>query len=102
LNLNKELAVILSLSLRFAAAALPALLLAACASSSSTPALDAQFGNSVRAAIAAQLVDPAAVNNANPVAGLDGTAARNAQEKYQNSFVKPAETSDNTLLIKTK
>ena len=65
----------------------PAALLAACASS--TPRWDARFGESVRGAIAAQVANPAAVRNQDPVAGLDGKAARAALERYEQSFSTP-------------
>ena len=65
----------------------PAALLAACASSS--PQWDARFGESVRGAMAAQVADPAAARNQNPVAGLDGKAARAALERYEHSFTTP-------------
>ena len=64
-----------------------ALALAGCASS--TPQWDARFGDSVRAALAAQAIDPAAARNRNPVAGLDGKAARAALERYEHSFTTP-------------
>lgn len=64
-----------------------ALLLAGCAAIS--PRADASFGQSVRATLASQVVEPAAVRNANPVAGVDGRAARAAQDHYERSFAKP-------------
>jgi type IV pilus biogenesis protein CpaD/CtpE len=67
-------------------AAAPALLLSACAAT--TPQNDARFGQSVRATLAAQVADPAAVRNASPVAGIDGRAARGALQRYENSFGK--------------
>ena len=60
-----------------------ALLLSACAT---TPQADARFGQSVRATLASQVAYPAAVRNANPVEGIDGRAARAAQEHYERSF----------------
>lgn len=61
-----------------------ALLLSACAATS--PQADARFGQSVRAMLAAQVAQPDAVRNANPVNGIDGRAARAAQESYEHSF----------------
>jgi type IV pilus biogenesis protein CpaD/CtpE len=55
--------------------------LAACAQT--TPRWDSTFGNSVRSTFAAQIADPAAATNTNPVSGMDGRAARTAQEKYE-------------------
>jgi type IV pilus biogenesis protein CpaD/CtpE len=63
-----------------------ALLLSACAATN--PDTDARFGQSVRATMASQVAQPAAVRNANPVNGLDGHAARAAQEHYERSFGK--------------
>lgn len=73
--------------LRRLAALAPAALLAACASS--TPQWDARFGESVRGALAAQAINPGAARNQNPVAGLDGKAARAALERYEHSFTTP-------------
>ena len=64
-----------------------ALLLSACAATS--PQADARFGQSVRATLASQVAQPAAAGNANPVSGVDGQAARAAQEHYERSFAKP-------------
>ncbi|MES2264794.1 MAG: hypothetical protein V4724_40375 [Pseudomonadota bacterium] len=66
-----------------------ALLLTACASS--TPQWDSRFGDAARSAFAQQVIDPQAVRNADPVAGIDGRAARNAQERYQKSYSEPAQ-----------
>jgi type IV pilus biogenesis protein CpaD/CtpE len=73
-----------SLRIRVSIAAALAQLLAACAAPS--PQADARFGQSVRATIASQVAQPAAVRNANPVDGIDGRAARAAQEHYERSF----------------
>jgi type IV pilus biogenesis protein CpaD/CtpE len=67
----------------FTAAALA--LLSAC---SSTPRADADFGRSVRATLLSQVAQPAAVRNDTPVTGIDGRAARAAQEQYEKSFGK--------------
>lgn len=61
--------------------------LSACAA---TPFDDTRFGDAVRAATASQIIDPAASQNTNPVAGIDGRAARAAQERYEASFASPA------------
>jgi type IV pilus biogenesis protein CpaD/CtpE len=66
-----------------AAAALAALLLQGC---TATPRFEDHFGDSVRANLAAQVIDPAAAANANPASGLDGAAALAARERYQRSF----------------
>jgi type IV pilus biogenesis protein CpaD/CtpE len=69
-----------------AAAALAGLLLQGC---SATPRFDRHFGASVRANLAAQVIDPAAAANANPVSGMDGTTALATHERYQRSFKEP-------------
>lgn len=66
-----------------------ALLLQGC---STTPRFDKHFGEAVRANLAAQVIDPDAVANANPAAGMDGAAARASHERYQRSFKDNAGT----------
>lgn len=75
-----------SLRLRIQSATLLVLALSACAPT--TPRLDQQFGESVRATMASQVSDPAAGQNGNPVSGVDGRAARAAQERYERSFAQ--------------
>jgi type IV pilus biogenesis protein CpaD/CtpE len=65
---------------------------------SSTPRFNDHFGASVRANLAAQVIEPAAAANTNPVHGVDGTAALAAQERYQRSF-KENDPSANQPLI---
>jgi type IV pilus biogenesis protein CpaD/CtpE len=74
-----------SLRIRVSIAAALALLLSACAT---TPQADARFGQSVRAAVSAQIAQPDAARNPRPVLGIDGRAARAAQEHYERSFGK--------------
>lgn len=62
-------------------------LLSACAPT--TPQWDVSFGNSVRAAIAQQTLNPDASRNQDPVSGMDGRAAREAIGRYQKSFKEP-------------
>jgi type IV pilus biogenesis protein CpaD/CtpE len=62
------------------------LALAAC---SSTPRVEEHFGEAVRANLAAQVAHPQAAPNTNPARGLDGKAARAAQERYERSFAQP-------------
>ena len=76
-----------SLRIRLLIAAALAPLLSACAAT--TPQNDARFGQSVRATLASQVADPAAVRNATPVNGIDGRAARAALQRYEHSFGKP-------------
>jgi hypothetical protein len=59
---------------------------------STTPELDAKFGDAVRAAREAQTLNPGASANKDPVLGLDGKSAVQAQERYQDSFKSPEKT----------
>lgn len=61
--------------------------LAGCAPTA--PRYESSFGHSVRAAVAAQTIDPGAVRNVDPVAGIDGRAAAAAQARYEASFRNP-------------
>lgn len=63
-----------------------AILLAGC---SSSPRYDARFGDAVRQARLAQTIDPQAGRNPDPVAGLDGKSALEAQKRYHDSFKEP-------------
>ena len=65
-------------------------LLAACAST--TPQLDAVFGDAVREARTAQTLNPKASENTDPVLGIDGKAGASAQQRYQESFQAPPRT----------
>jgi len=65
-------------------------LLAACAST--TPELDAVFGQAVREARTVQTLNPKASQNTDPVLGIDGKAGAAAQQRYQESFQTPPET----------
>jgi type IV pilus biogenesis protein CpaD/CtpE len=64
-------------------------LLGALQGCSSAPRFNHNFGASVRANLSAQVINPAAAANADPVSGMDGAAARAAQERYQRSFNEP-------------
>lgn len=68
---------------RMACVALSGMLLYGC---STAPRFDENFGTSVRANAAAQVLDPAAAANTNPAAGMDGRAAAIAHGRYQDSF----------------
>lgn len=57
---------------------------------SSTPHWDARFGQSLRSALAAQVIDPGAARADASVNGLDGKAAAAAHERYQRSADAPA------------
>lgn len=65
--------------------------LAACASTT-TPRLDAHFGEAVLAARAQQTINPDAGRNPDQVSGLDGRAAREAMARYHDSFKTPPPT----------
>lgn len=68
---------------------LAACALTACANTQlvqTTPRWDGQFGGNTRAALARQVIDPAAGRNVNPVAGMDGRAAQAGYERYQRTF----------------
>ena len=67
-----------------------AALLAGCAST--TPVLDANFGDAVRQARKAQTLNPNASANRDPVLGIDGQAGAAAQGRYQESFKAPPKT----------
>ena len=64
-----------------------ALLMSAC--TTPTPILDQSFGDSVRTLRALQTVNPDASYNEDRVAGLDGLAAKETMERYQDSFKVP-------------
>lgn len=71
------------------------LLLAALATgcaTSTTPALDASHGGALRFTKEAQTLNPTAPTGNNPVLGIDGKAAVNALERYQDSFKTPPKT----------
>jgi type IV pilus biogenesis protein CpaD/CtpE len=79
-----------------AAVVLAALLLQGC---SATPRFEDHFGASVRANLAAQVIDPAAAANASSASGVDGTAALAARERYQRSFKESEQQQPVQLLI---
>lgn len=53
------------------------------------PRYEREFGESVRHTMQAQIIHPEAVNNPDPVKGLDGRAARDSINVYQRSFARP-------------
>jgi hypothetical protein len=69
-----------------------AAVMAGCASS--TPVLDASFGDAVRAARVAQTLNPNASANRDPVTGIDGKAGASAIVGYEKSFTAPVRTFD--------
>lgn len=81
----------LSLRTTLGLGAVVALALGGCASS--TPVLDASFGQAVRDARAAQTLNPkASAENTQPALGIDGKAASEAQKRYVDSFKAPPKT----------
>lgn len=60
--------------------------------STTTPELDARFGDAVRASRERQILNPGASANKDPVLGIDAKAAVSAQERYQESFKSPPKT----------
>jgi hypothetical protein len=63
-------------------------LLGGCAASS-TPNYDMRFGEAVRQARQQQTINPNAGSNPDPIAGMDGKAAREAFGRYEDSFKTP-------------
>jgi len=80
---------------RTIAAIVAVLLLQGC---SSTPRFEQNFGEAVRANLAAQTIDPRGATNTNPATGIDGAAARAAHERYQHSFARPDSAANAPLL----
>ena len=72
---------------RFFSGCALSLLLTACVSNS--PEWDQHFGESVRAAIAQQTINPNAGQNTDPVTGIDGKAAHETMGRYQTTFKEP-------------
>jgi uncharacterized protein YceK len=62
-------------------------LTAGCASV--TPNYDARFGEAVREAKLKMIINPDAGKNPDPVAGMDGKAARDAIILYQGTYKAP-------------
>ena len=57
-----------------------------------TPYLDSRFGDAVNTAKAQQIINPDASKNADPVAGLDGTPAKDSIDRYEKTFKEPPPT----------
>jgi hypothetical protein len=76
--------------------ALPAAL-AGCANT--TPLLDEEFGSSLRMLRVQQTLNTDASNNRNPVAGIDGKAAKGALDNYRDSFRAPPSEAANVIQI---
>ncbi|WP_179400624.1 hypothetical protein [Burkholderia guangdongensis] len=65
---------------------------------SSTPVWDSRFGDSYRATMQAQIIDPHAADHAPATPVVSGTAAAGAIDNYNQSFQKP-EPKTNTFVI---
>ena len=63
------------------------LILAGC--TSTTPNLDQNFGSGLNLIKGQQILNPQAMQNANPVNGIDGIAAKSAYDAYQKSYKSP-------------
>ena len=69
--------------------------LAGCAST--TPRLDAKFGDAVNTANAQQIINPDASRNTYPVAGIDGQAANSIIDNYHKGFEAPTPALSGTI-----
>ena len=66
----------------------PLLMLAGC--NSMTPNYDQHFGEALRNARRQMTINPnAAIDNPGPAPGMDGMAAHEAMQRYQDSFKTP-------------
>jgi hypothetical protein len=65
------------------------LFLAAIAGCSATPESDARFGDAVRQARMAQIINPDAGRNPDQASGIGTQPAIEAQKRYQDSFRAP-------------
>ena len=54
-----------------------------------TPRVDQHFGEAVNTAKAQQTINPDASRNTDPVAGLDGQAAKSTIDRYQKTYQTP-------------
>jgi len=57
------------------------------------PEVDQRYGQAVTAAKDAQTFNPQAARNPNPVAGIDGRAAKESMDRYVDSFKSPPTTT---------
>jgi uncharacterized lipoprotein len=65
------------------------LLVAVLSACTTTPNYDQRFGDAVRQARLQMTLNPDANKNADPVAGLDGNAAKEGLTRYENTFKTP-------------
>ncbi|SFL75122.1 hypothetical protein [Rugamonas rubra] len=80
---------------RAAAALAAAVLLSGCVAT--TPDWDQHFGEANRVAWAQQVLQPAAGQNPDPVAGLDGAAAVAVRARYLKSYTEPPAPASFTI-----
>jgi hypothetical protein len=59
---------------------------------SPAPYVESHIGSAVNAAKAQQTINPDASKNPDPVAGIDGRAAKNSVDRYEDSFKAPPPT----------
>ncbi|AIO69943.1 hypothetical protein [Burkholderia oklahomensis] len=64
----------------------------------STPVWDSRFGDSVRAVMQAQIIDPHAAEHTKSATGIDGKSAAAALENYDKSF-QQIEPTPNAFVI---
>lgn len=64
-----------------------------------TPEIDARHGEAMSMLKAQQTINPDASRNTNPVAGVDGKAAKGAFDNYRDSFRKPPAEPPNFFTI---
>lgn len=74
------------------------LTLSGCAATT-TPETDARHGEAMTMIRAQQTINPDASRNTDPVAGVDGKAAKGALDNYRDSFRKPPAEPANFLTI---
>jgi uncharacterized protein YceK len=87
------------LSLKILSAAFGLIALTGC--TTTTPHLDSKFGHAVNAAKAKQILHPEASKNTDPVAGIDGSPAKESIDRYQDTFRAPPPTF-NVIDINTR
>lgn len=75
---------------------LAAAILTGCAATS-TPHLDAKFGESLTTLKAQQTINPDASRNTDPVAGIDGQAANAIIDRYHKGYEAPAPALSGTI-----
>jgi hypothetical protein len=78
------------MNLKSVASAAVLAILAGCVSPA--PHIESHIGSAVNAAKAQQTIDPDASKNPDPVAGIDGRAAKSSVDGYEDSFKAPPPT----------